>query len=128
MTKGRGDLRGRIAQAEGFTLVELLVTLAIVSILLVLAVPLYLGFQERGNTAVAEANVRAAVPAVETFFSDHQTYAGMSVPSLRQIDRGIAVSVEPTSLGASTYCIYASSGGLTYSKRNPGGLIVEGGC
>jgi len=128
MIDGRRWARDRIAQDQGLTLVELLIAIVIVGILLTIAVPLYLGFQDRGHTAVAEANVRAAVPAVEAFYSDHHTYVGMSTPTLRQIDTGIAVSVDPASLGIATYCISASHGGLTYSKRNPDGQIIAGAC
>src|ERR1700752_1708574 len=98
-------LQTRLAKEEsGFTLIELLVVLVIIGILLAIAVPSYLGFKDRANKTAAKANVRAAIPAIEAFYSDNGTYVNATVTKLKQsYDAGISLS---TIMGASAtgYC------------------------
>ncbi len=126
-------LRNRITQAHGeggFTLIELLVVVIIIGILLAVAVPSYLGFRDRANNSAAQANVRAAVPAVEAYYSDNGTYAGMDLADLQAIDPSVKVNVDTAPApGASTYCVFNTSPtSPVYHKQNPGGSITSGAC
>ena len=125
-------LRNRIARSEaqgGFTLIELLVVIIIIGILLAIAVPSYLGFRDRANESAAQANVRAAVPSVEAYYSTNGTYVGMDLTDLRGIDPSVKVDVQASSLGLSTYCIFNTSpASPVYHKSNPGGAIASGAC
>ena len=120
-------LRQRMAREEGFTLIELLVVLVIIAILMAIAVPSYLGFKDRANQRAASANVREAVPSVEAFYSDHQTYTGVTLASLKQIDSGLSASVKVAAISGGGYCLDATVGGKSSYFVGPGGTMQEAG-
>ena len=84
-------LQMRLRKEEsGFTLIELLIVLVIIGVLLAIAVPSYLGFKKRAEKSAAQSNVRAAIPAMEAYYSDNGTYAGATAAALSSIDTGLA--------------------------------------
>lgn len=115
----------RVAREEsGFTLIELLVVLVIIGVLLAIAVPSYLGFKKRAENSAAQSNVRAAIPAMEAFYSDNGTYVGANLAALKSIDSGIA-SVTISGLGVSGYTLAFTKGACTATITGPGGTITS---
>lgn len=59
---------------KGFTLLELLVVLAILAILIAIAVPVYKGQKEKAALTAHNANVRVLETAVESYRQDKGEY------------------------------------------------------
>lgn len=112
--------RRRLRADGGFTLVELLVVLIILGILILIAVSSYLGFRERAANAATRANLRAAIPAAEAYYSENSTYVGMDVTALRAIDSGISPTLTVAAVSASSFCLTDDVSGARWSVYGPG--------
>ena len=77
---------------------------------------------------VAAGNVRAAVPAIEAYYADNASYAGVSLKVLRSYDHGIARVRVAVSPDGQSYCLSSTVGAATASKAGPAGDIQAGDC
>jgi len=123
MIRSMNGLRQRLAthQSEaGFTLIELLIVAVVLGLLATAGLASYVGLKERAGDVAARVAVREALPAVEAYFADNGTYAGMSLGALEaEYDAGLDGSLAFSNLSVRTYCVSAVSGKQTAHIAGP---------
>jgi type IV pilus assembly protein PilA len=113
---------------EGFTLIELMIVIAIIGILAAIAIPQFSAYRTRSYNAAAEADLRNAATAQEAYYVDNQRYLN-DPTSLIGSNYGLYTSQGVTlsgTGGATQYSMTAvhSSGNKTYSLLGPGGSVT----
>jgi prepilin-type N-terminal cleavage/methylation domain-containing protein len=114
-----------LRQKKGFTLIELMIVIAIIGILAAIAIPQFAAYRVRGFNADAQTHVRNMATSLEAYFADKQTYAA-SLTDLGSYGYTTVAGVTITPGGAAaTYSITAShtSGNRTFTLTGPGGVI-----
>ena len=63
---------------KGFTLIELMIVVAIIGILAMIAIPNFIKFQCRAKQSEAKSNLKALFQAQKSFMSEHDEYASLA--------------------------------------------------
>jgi len=116
--------------SEGFTLLELLVVLTIVSILSYIAVPNLAEYRMRAFDARAQSDLRNIAMAEEAYFLDHEEYlscagdACTALPGISRISDGVIVEINAQELFFIGAASHPQGTGITFEWNSAeGGLI-----
>jgi len=115
---------------KGFTLIELMIVIAIIGILAAIAIPQFSAYRTRSYNSAAEADLRNAATAQEAYYVDKQHYCSV-VSSLTGADYGLYLSKNVTlSISAATTSGYImktrhGSGDSTFVIKGPGGSVSK---
>ncbi|WP_334190340.1 type IV pilin protein [Noviherbaspirillum sp.] len=66
---------------NGFTLIEMMITVAAIAILASIAIPAYRDYITRGRIPTAHTNLAALRANLEQYFTDNRTYVGACAPN-----------------------------------------------
>lgn len=106
----------QISQRErAFTLIELLIVIAVISILIGIALPRFKGMQDEGNIAKAKGELRTLQTAVESYYI-HNSQAYPSALSVLNTATPSIVTSTPTDPFSSTSAAYGFVRGGTNNK------------
>jgi len=107
---------------KGFTLIELMITVAVVSILAMIALPSYSDYVKRGNITEATSNLAGLRVQMEQYYQDNRNYGsgacGVVMPASPSV-KYFTFACVPGASPSQTYTITAtgagSMAGFTYT-------------
>lgn len=95
---------------KGFTLVELLIVMAVIAILIGIAIPSFRGMQQEANKTKAEGDVRVIKIAVESYYKNH----GNQYPDVANYQTTL-LAASPKILETNLYDPFGATSTTTYS-------------
>ena len=117
----------RPSRKQGFTLIELMIVIAIIGILAAIAIPNFVSYRARSYNSAAQADLKNAVTAQEAYFVDYGKYAD-STTKLVTGGWVQTASVNFATTGSSSaYSMtsYHTKGTETWTITGPGGTAAK---
>jgi type IV pilus assembly protein PilA len=115
-------LQGR--REDGFTLIELMVVVLIIAILIAIAIPTFLGARARAQDRAAQSNLRNALTAEKTYYTDSQKYTDVAA-TLKTIEPSINWTADGTPATAGQVLVAINAAGDTVTL---GAFSASGSC
>ncbi|MBF0345645.1 MAG: type II secretion system protein [Nitrospirae bacterium] len=96
----------KIKENKGFSLLELLVVIAVLSLLMAIAIPLLLGFRDKSRMAVFLRAAKESKADLQHWLDDAYNPSGRNLSPLVSVDCGSVTAGELLSVGVATKYAY----------------------
>ena len=118
----------KMKNQKGFTLIELMIVIAIIGILAAIAIPQFSAYRKRSYDSSAQSDLKNATTAQEAYYVDNSNYAqtpATLVGATYGLYTSDGVVFTITSADTFAYVMEANhpSGNASYIIRGPGGSI-----
>ena len=106
-------------RSTGFTLIEVMVTVAIIAILAAVAIPNYTDYVKRGKLTEATSTLLSMRTKMEQYFQDNRSYTTPGAPVLAPCTAGSSVPI-PTLKYFTITCPATANPATTYTIQADG--------
>ena len=108
---------------KGFTLIELMIVVAIIGILAAIAIPQFSAYRKKAFNSAAESDLRNLMTAEEAYYADEQTYTTSQARLGNKTSENVTLTVDTASSSDYHASSRHSSGDKTYSVTGSTGII-----
>jgi prepilin-type N-terminal cleavage/methylation domain-containing protein len=125
--------KGWLLSDSGFSLIELLIVIAIIGILAAIAVPQFASYRKRGYEATLKSDLRNAATAQDAYYAKTQTYktGALSSGTLLGFNKSADISSIQATVGTNTFQLtatHSNCAGISWTYSSITGIPIGPSC